>query len=240
MNYRAVTPLVILLWALGLPHLSRAAANGPYVGGQLGWADTHQGEFISIHLNGLVQKVIPDLSSQPLDILFNNTGVAGRVFVGYQFIRYFAAEVGYYRFSKLDVKTDANLELRIFNSYHLPLNVSTHSKVRTYAIDLIAKGIWPITDRFNVYAKLGLAYLNVSGSVTAAAKTTIVNSIEIIASISANPSLNIVYPAFGFGISYDVSNHFTAELFYSRIQQFDKKLFPNIDFLGVGLAYRFD
>lgn len=95
-----------------------AAKEGAYVGGQVGYG--HFGEF--------------------RDYGKDNTsgGVAGRVFGGYQFNSYLAAELGWTKFSNL---SEQGISLK------------------TNAVDIVGKAILPVADGFNLYAKAGAAYV---------------------------------------------------------------------------------
>ena len=224
----------LTLWLFAI---SKAFATipGPYIGGQLGWADLHQGDYIASHLNSLFEKAVPSLSIDSLNILYINTGLAGRVFLGYQFNSYFAAEVGYYRFTQLDVNTKLDIDVIILKqNFTLPTSLSTRATVRTEALDLVAKGILPLTDKFSIYGKLGLAYLNVIGKVSLSVNSPLLNT-----SLSGNPSLNLVYPTFGIGANYDLTQHISTDLSWNRIQRLNSHLFPSTDFISLGLIYRF-
>lgn len=241
MNYPFIISLIIFLLSLGLCQSSLAAANGPYVGVQIGWANIHQGEFIAYHLNELVHRVFPEGDiNKPLKIVFNDTGFAGRLFAGYQFDKYFAVEVGYYRFARLDFTTTLNVEVAVFRVYSLPMDITAHATVNTYVVDLVGKGMWPVTDKFKLYAKFGLAYINTDGTVSIAVKTTILSVVDLSASLSSTPSVNLIYPTLGLGMAYNIAEHFSADLSYTRIQQFTSNSFPSIDFIAVGLIYHFN
>ena len=229
--------LVFLLTASGIPQESSATSPGPYVGVQFGLANVHQGSYIAAHLNHLIQKAIPDASTDYMDALYNNTGYAGRLFVGYQFNSYFAIETGYTQFEKLNINTTAgiNIDIKKIN-FTFPANVSTHAAVTTDAFDLVGKGILPVTKRFSLYGKLGLAYLRVNGDVSAAAKVPELIDIYI----AANPSLHIIYPTFSLGLNYDMTRRLSMDCSLTRIQQYSSHAFPSIDFLSIGVLYHFE
>lgn len=80
----------------------------------------------------------------------NEDGIAGRVFVGYDFTKNFAAEFGYMYFgqkAKLTERSDNTVD----------------AEVRTQAFDLVGKGKIEFLDNFDVYGKLGIGYLMSSG-----------------------------------------------------------------------------
>ena len=84
----------------------------------------------------------------PASLKISNTGLAGRLAIGYQFSPYFAAELGYLRL--------ANQKGKDYGSTGYAIGTKTLSQ---NALDVAAKGILPINDKFNVYGKLGVAYL---------------------------------------------------------------------------------
>lgn len=72
----------------------------------------------------------------------SSSGLAGNVNLGYKFMPYFAAEVGYFQFSETEIKNDFGTKA---------------AKVNHYAYDLAAKGIVPIIDSgFELFAKAGI------------------------------------------------------------------------------------
>lgn len=219
-----------------IPKKSFATLAGPYMGGQLGWGNVHQGSYIASYLNGLVNKIVPGTEIDGINVLFQDSGLAGRLFAGYQFNAYFAAEVGYYRFSRLDVNSDmiTTLDLKKYGYDIVTVNLFSRASVATDAFDFVAKGIYPVTDRFSIYGKLGLAYMHIEGHATIGAR---INLAEI--SISANPTLNVIYPTFGVGVNYDLTQHVSADISWNRIQQYSSRAFPSTDFVGLGVLYHF-
>lgn len=220
----------------GYVSASWATTTGPYLGLQLGWGRLNQGEFIAGHLNRLVSRVLPDTSFN--NIFFNDTGRGGRLFVGYQFNQYFALELGYYQFSTLNFNAALNTDIPIYEdedvNIHLPLELSTKVQVKTDAFDLTAKGIFPFTDYFSVYGKVGVVALNSEGTAVITAKTPLVD-----VSLYTGPTVNMIYPIFGVGINYDATKRLSLDLSVIRIQQINPNLYPNIDFASVGILYRF-
>lgn len=216
-----------------------ATTVGPYLGLQLGWGRLNQGEYIAWHLNKVVNKYLPDTSLN--NIFFNDTGRGGRIFLGYQFNNYFAIEVGYYRFSTLEFNADLNTNIVVDQNIvddvdiNIPLSVSTQVRVQTDAFDLVAKGMYPFTDKFSVYAKLGLVALNSSGTGSITLQTPYVD-----VSLYTAPNVNIIYPIYGIGMNYDATQHITIDLSLMRIQQINPNLYPTIDFAAVGAIYRFN
>ncbi|OGT38338.1 MAG: hypothetical protein A3F12_06725 [Gammaproteobacteria bacterium RIFCSPHIGHO2_12_FULL_38_14] len=208
------------------------AASGPYAGIQFGLANMHQGSYIAKHLNNLVEDQIPGASTEYLDMIYDDTGFAGRLFAGYQFNSYLAIETGYTQFQKLSVNTSAGIQINVIN-LPIPADITTHAAVSTDVFDLVGKVILPVTNRFSIYGKLGLAYLNVNGQVKATANIPDVLTVDA----SANPNLHILYPEAALGINYEMTKKISMDCSLTRIQQYNSHVFPNIDFLSVGIIY---
>lgn len=86
---------------------------------------------------------------QGADLSVSKDGnIAGRVLVGYDFTKYWAAEAGYTYFAKkTEIKAGSTL----------------NGDVRTQAWDLVAKGKIPVVDDFEMYGKVGVGYLMSKG-----------------------------------------------------------------------------
>ncbi len=78
----------------------------------------------------------------------DDVGFAFRLYGGYQFNKYFSAELGYAHWAETDVK------------YY----VASETNIKTYALDLSGKMTVPVAMGFGVYAKLGGAYLHSSST----------------------------------------------------------------------------
>src|SRR5690348_14285177 len=85
----AVIAGVASMWIAG----ANAALTGPYIGGQLGYGNVHQGNFASSAVTDNAPGTIVSSGNSSKD-----TGLAGRIFGGYQINQNFAAEMGYSKF----------------------------------------------------------------------------------------------------------------------------------------------
>lgn len=126
-NKKLLISTVLAGAALGFAMSANAAVAGPYLGVQGGWADTHWDN----NTNGIGSDA-------------NSENIAGRIFTGYQFNPYFAAEIGL---------------LWPHNATNLGVTV------KELATDLNVKGIIPLAHNFNLYGKAGAAWVhaNISG-----------------------------------------------------------------------------
>lgn len=139
----------------------------------------------------------------------DNDGFSLRGFVGYQFHKYFAGEVGFTNF--------ARAKGRGLN-YAGGTN-NNDGYIDEHAFDLAAKGILPIVNRISLYAKLGIAYLM--------ARTNVNTLFE--------KNNNKAKPLLGAGVSFDVTKHFAFDASYNRIQSSGAIRSP--EFLGIGFYW---
>lgn len=238
------TQVIALFLCIQIQQHCYASEEFPYIGIQLGVANTHQGEFVARHLERLVHKVVPSQSLSSMNIFFTNTGLGGRAYVGYQFNTYFAMEVGYSQFKAFDLKANANINVGLtrminelvdthnFAPINIPLNFNATATINTYVVDIAGKLILPLYKGFSIYGKLGAAYVNADANIH-----LFIDLSDLNIGLSSNPSINIVYPEFGLGVSYAMTQHFIMDLSWLHVQKYNGKAFPNIDFVAFGLLY---
>jgi opacity protein-like surface antigen len=151
----------------------------------------------------------------------NDSGiVGGRLFVGYDFHRYFAAEMGYMMYSpaiKVSEK-NTNPEAKLYET-------------KISAFDLVGKLKAPVTDGVNVYAKAGAGYLMLKNDKIAPSERANLSS--------SNDRIDLVY---GLGVSYDITPNWIADVSWTRYNgdytAKVKKAQPNVDFYALGIAYK--
>ena len=210
---------------------ANAAAPGVYISGQLGYADTHMGDKSNIaDINkNLAKNNFKSLTIKPInprDTDLTNNGLAGRIALGYQFNPNFALEAGYLRLSSS----------RVAGTSYKPLGVGQGTlTLQQNVIDFLAKGIIPISDKFNLYGKAGLAYVNsaISANIPTIPPTQgNLNGVTDVARYKLAPEVAL-------GVSYDLSSHVSVDTSWTHIQAFGKSRPGNIDFVAVGLSYNF-
>lgn len=184
---------LLLSIALGLASIGLPAiANAElYVTGSLGYGNTHYGT--------------GDVNINSANI--NNSGFAWRLGAGYQFTSMLATEVGYLRFNNVNINT--------INGTANSTNISES------AVDIVGKLILPLSGFFNVYGKLGVAYLMANadnGSV-----------------LGKTPS-NTWGPTFGLGATFNFIPKLPLDISWNRIQT---SSLPATDFYSVGLSFHF-
>lgn len=184
--------------ALSISATASAAANGAYVGGQIGLANTNYNH-----------------------TTMDNSGLAGRIFGGYQFNQYFATELGYTQFSHADYKT-----------VHF-LGNTLKGHIAENAVDLVGKGILPLQDGFSLYGKAGAAYLT-GEQVLTARGPDVLNGYA-----KHDVTEHRILPTFGVGVSYDITPNVPVDISWTRIQKVGNTDLQSTDFFGVGVSYHF-
>ncbi|WP_342219375.1 outer membrane beta-barrel protein [Rickettsiella endosymbiont of Miltochrista miniata] len=207
---------------------ANAAAPGVYVTGQLGYANTHMGSktnFADINKNTPAD--FNFTANNAKDSNLANNGLAGRIALGYQFNQNFAVETGYlYLGSK---KVDGTIA-----KDHRNDTLSLHQN----AIDLVGKGIVPMSTNVNLYGKVGVAYLttDVEGKIAGTDSKP-----EVTADLNKNANLNKhkFAPEVALGVSYDITPNVSVDTSWTHIQPLGSDKPGNIDFVAVGLGYNF-
>jgi OOP family OmpA-OmpF porin len=184
-----------------------ATAPGPYFGGQLGWGNTYNTE-----LND-------DFGVK------DNGALAGRVYAGFQLNDIFSAEMGYTKFS--------NVNLSDTGFFAVPTGVTygtLSAQVKTYAVDAVAKASLPLQSGFSIFGKFGAAYVN-QASNASLSSPTYYNQV--------NETDTAILPTFGLGLSYDINKNVVADVSWMRIQKTGDTSIDSTDTATVGLSYHF-
>ncbi len=212
-----------------------ALPSGLYVSGQVGYADTHLKNRLSILSTNSV------LSTSLSNLV--NDGLAGRLAIGYKLTPNLALEVGYLQLPSAELNLTAPLpppqttNTRSLLSSGVPNDAFNSISNKQHAIDLVVKGILPITHNVNIYGKLGAAYLTtqIQGKTTdeyAPPTSTDLNSRVGIDKRQWAPEIAI-------GMGYDITSNVSVDTSLTHIQTIGNHRSGNIDFLAVGVAYNF-
>ena len=230
---------IIAVSLLGASAFSMVAAhattNGIYVDGQVGY----------VHTGNKFTGLPSDITISKSEKSAKKSSVAGRLAIGYQFTPHWAAELGYLQLGQqksnltrsFSVPTIVNVP-GPFGTL-IPQVVGTTKATTTEAItlnqhafDIVGKGIYPISDKFNVYAKAGMAYLT----------TTVKSKGDM--QYKGNPVTDLLSkhnwaPEAGIGLTYDVTPNVFIDTSFTHIQPIGKSHPRNIDFAAVGIGYSF-
>lgn len=163
----------------------------------------------------------------------NDHVLSTRIFGGYQFSEYLALELGllYIRDQTTSYTSRAPIGVTgtATSTSAQPMSVTFHQLTRndTYkqkALDLYVKGMWPITQSFNLMAKVGGALLNnkVQTQLNISRSTDLTiggttDTTQLAFSDSYTTKSTKFYPAFGFGGEYHLTSMFDIGLSWNRI-----------------------
>jgi outer membrane immunogenic protein len=202
--------LAAVVFTAGLLAVTSASAgvDGPYINADLGYGFLHQTS---------VSGITTSSSS--------STGIAGRVDGGFQFGPWFALETGYTKYTNAVIK-----------GYNDPYLINAKTVFDSYSIDIVARASLPLGGGFNVYFKVGPAFLKeiftVNATYTAAAGPGLAGTQAIFPNTESK-----VLPEAGIGATYDMSNNFLIDVTWMHIQHIGDNNLRNADFAGVGLTY---
>lgn len=173
-----------------------AATNGFYAGIQMGYTNTHYSanDFIDVFLSD-------DTPS----------GFGMRGLLGYQFTRNLALEGGYLRYG------NATFDNMILTPGATPVN----AHVAQSAWDIGVKGILPLIQCANVYAKVGMAYVQARPR----------------DALSGIDDINKWRPTYGIGGGYDVTQYVSVDVSWNRVAKGSG--IQNADFIALGADYHF-
>lgn len=207
------------LTALAVP--TYASTKGTYFGGQLGWGDLDQGGFaksdVASNLN-----INSKFSSS-----FKDSGLAGRLYGGYLFNPYFGLEGGYTRFRDGIANT---------STISPTLGIEAEKTIKTYAVDIMGKGVIPLKHGFNIYGKLGAAHLREK---TTTRGTITRGGLPAMSTSALETTSSRIYPTFGAGVGYNINKNLVADVSWTRIQAGENRKPPSTNFVGFGLTLSF-
>lgn len=201
-----------------------AAKDGLYVGGQVGYGSNNSSAS-SLNASSIPIAIgnTQTTLSGPANVSVDNDGIAGRAFLGYQFNKYLSLEGGYTQYS----------DTTINNVYGVR---GSDESLFEGAIDGVVKGSLPITDRFSLYAKGGVAY--------AMAQDLGKNDVTSVSSSQSgliylndyNTQNNYAFrPTYGVGASFDITNRLSTDISWSQIVGGNS--IPTTNFAALGLTF---
>ncbi|KAF5271492.1 hypothetical protein FQR65_LT05112 [Abscondita terminalis] len=208
---------------------ANAAAPGVYVTGQVGYANTHMGSKTKI--SDILGPFAENVDSAAINKNLSNNGLAGRIALGYQFSQNFALEAGYLQLG------EGKVNLGAVHDPHSPAVGEASLKLQQNAIDLVGKGILPLASNFNLYGKLGVAYVtsDVKGTLQVPGLPTLNADLNN----RANVAKHKWAPEAAIGVSYDITPNVSVDTSWTHIQPLGNNKPGNIDFVAVGLGYNF-
>jgi len=143
----------------------------------------------------------------------DDTGFAGRVFLGYEFNRYAALELGGIYLPEV--------------TFHKVGGTTLNADFNQFGADLLFKGTIPLGTAFGLYGKGGLAWIHRDDL------TATNNGVKYESDISKNKAV----PVLGAGFDFNFTDQFTADISYLRY--FPEGNLRATDLYTVGLIYKF-
>jgi OOP family OmpA-OmpF porin len=204
--------LTLTLAVAGLAFSTSAyatASNGFYLGLQLGESDSDY----STSSSGLND--FYGYSSLPGTSIDSNE-FAGRVYLGDQFNKFLALELGYSYLGNVE-----------FNNIFGFSNAD--AELRQQAGDLTLKVMLPVTQQFNVFALGGAAYVF--------AKPNNVSSTASTLGVQTGSSESAFTATYGLGAGYDFNEHWGVDATWRRFNASGD--IENIDLFTLGVAFHF-
>ena len=218
-------PLLGTVTPLPLPDEQCPYNGAGFLGGlQAGYGNTHW----SIDQNNVNLTESPDTILDPNSV--SNDGIAARVYVGYDFNYYFGIESGY---TYLPQVSASGVQIQNRTAEEV------EGKISNYTIDLLAKVMFPATDKFGVYVKGGGAYYRSGAS----------GFLFFSGDGEDDESLNNIGLALGLGIFYHIVPNLSADISWMRYygsgdvftttQNPDGVTQPNPDAFLLGVFFKF-
>lgn len=194
---------LLLVCGITFAYTSQQKPAAVYIGLQLGYANTHYTEQWLISGTTNI-RTVGDVQ---------NSGLAGRFHVGYDFNQYFALEAGLTFLPKVE-----------FNDINSTgVDVSFTQSI----FDFCAKANLPLQYNIDLYGKAGFASVLRDDLEASAGNVRVETDYQDTKTV----------PALGAGMAYGFNDHVFVDLSY--MHYFGKDDLQPIDFTGVGVVYRF-
>jgi opacity protein-like surface antigen len=200
---------------------------GLYIGAQAGWALADEGNGFKDAANAIYDFGKKNGLNSSVDT--EQGGFGGRLFLGYMFMRNFGLEAGYTFLPD--------------NKYDVQVNgLDQNAKFKSYVIDLMAKGVLPLDENWDLFAKLGVAYVHGEWDANSLGE-------------NFSNSNGQIRPAYGLGIAYNFNSNFGIDLSYTgtygthRVDYnellnaanvSDINPIPTTHLVAIGVTYKFD
>ncbi|MFN7097460.1 MAG: outer membrane beta-barrel protein [Gammaproteobacteria bacterium] len=185
------------------------ASNGLYLGLQLGESSADYSNSSSGLSDFYGYSSLPGAS-------VDNNAFAGRLYLGYQFNKFVAAELGYSYLGNVE-----------FNNIFAVSGAT--ASLRQQAGDLTAKVMLPVTRQFNVFALGGVAYVG--------AKPNDVSNTASLLGVQTGSREGAFTATYGLGAGYDFNQHWGLDATWRRFNSSGD--IENTDLFTLGAAYHF-
>ncbi|MHB8920616.1 MAG: outer membrane beta-barrel protein [Halothiobacillus sp.] len=204
--------LSLLVAAIMSGPVAVADDSGWYVGGNVGQSRAKiDNERITRNLlgSGFTTNSMKD----------DDRDIGYKLYGGYQFNKYFALEGGYFNLGKFGYTANTT-----------PAG-SLAGKIKLQGVNLDVVGLWPITDKFSLFGRVGVNYAKAQDNFVGTGAVQVVNS---------NPSARDTNYKFGVGAQYALTESLDvrAEIERYRINDAVGNK-GDIDLISAGIVYRF-
>jgi opacity protein-like surface antigen len=227
MTIKKIALFSSIMIAVGMMDVAYATGAGAYMGFTVGESNAHNK---TQEVQTGVTQVAPTTSTDPtttsppaaVAVAPSNSGMAGGFVIGYAFNPYAAFEFGYTHYASTTYSKPEGSQL-------------THdSTINLNAIDIAMKGSFPFK-MVSIFGKVGLLEAS-NGPSGSLAPVTIEPSGKVIPA-GHGPSNNALRPMFGFGVSYDITQNWVADLTYTTFTGGGGV--QGADLLSLGVSYHF-
>lgn len=206
MRLQALLPLLFAVIA------SPAWADGTYIVGEV----THSNLSLD---TATFNQDLTAAGAAGLGSKGDGSGNQWRLQAGYQFNPYVAIEAGYIDMGKADYKA----------SY---AGGNAEGSVKAGGLDLAVLGIYPVTDKFSIFGKLGLIEAKVQSKLSSGPQ----------AGVIVKDTTTQARPLLGIGASYQVLENVDLRADYDHVSDLgsaSKGGKADADMVSAGLAYHF-
>ena len=209
---KASAALSLLVVAMMVGPMAMADDSGWYIGGNVGQSRA------SIDNDRITRNLLG--SGFTTNSISNDKSDIGyKLYGGYQFNPYFALEGGYFNLGKFGYTANTT-----------PAGTLT-GKIKLQGVNLDLVGLWPITDRFSLFGRVGVNYAKAQDNFVGTGAVQVLNP---------NPSTRDTNYKFGVGAQYALTKSLDvrAEIERYRINDAIGNK-GDIDLISAGLVYRF-
>lgn len=210
MNRNTAKKIRLAMMIFSIAPLAHAVGSGFYLGGQIGQSNTHN-----------VARDVATYSTPPTEnVVPSNGGIGGRLFMGYQLNENVAFEGGFTHYASSTYKPTTT-------------TLCNDASIRENGLDLVGKGMLPLSSSFNFFGKFGVTMIKstMSGSIAdAEVETSGCGGHD-------NASTNYIRPIAGVGMSFDLSQNWVTDVSYTRA--FGGGDFKSADLMALGVSYHF-
>jgi hypothetical protein len=211
--------LTLCLLAGNLAMSAHAISAGFYMGMQAGLSNLNNNSQIA-YMN-IPGTVTPPTFLAAVPVTASNTGIGERLFMGVGVNPYLAFEGGFTHYAPTTYKPSPNY-------------LTNNPTIRENALDLVGKIMSPLA-KFNVFSKIGAAYVRKSFAGSLITPPSPLNGIPVPANSNSGTTSQL-RPTVALGGSYEITQNWVVDASWSRVFKGGNG-FNNLDFMALGFSY---